>query len=281
MCCVTYFIIKMDAITFDMISKQLHYQTVSIREGEGVVMQLYSDGPFVVYSRISADKVLGYVRAYCPKINSLDEMKTIFLLGPTPPFFGSNRATTSWRRSFLEYLTNNKSLNDNFLIVLPEPYSCEWKDVDYKCLTEPMEHIYAQVHWEDYFIDLAVKTGVLVLHAHFRWLGGGNAGPTARFEGGKLLSLLKEDKLTAAVINLPKDSQTIQYITTHLVHALSLYNKGRFLLTECSPLTLNDNNFPIDRDGKIMEAGLYPDGSIIDGNLNPFFNAITNIANKL
>jgi hypothetical protein len=79
-------------------------------------------------------------------------------------------------------LSINKLLDDRFIIVLPEPFSCNWKDVDYPSLTEPMEHIYAQVHWEDYFIDLAVKTGVLVLHAHFNWKG--NAGPTARFEGG-------------------------------------------------------------------------------------------------
>jgi len=150
-----------------------------------------------------------------------------------------------------------------------------------------MEHIYAQVHWEDYFIDLAVKTGVLVLHAHFNWKGSfqrettfPHAGPTARFEGGKLLSLLKENKLNAAVINHPKDSQTIQYITSHIVHGLDLYNRGRFLITQCSPLNLNEKGMSIDKEGNIVEAGLYSDGSIESGNLDLFYQAISDVANK-
>ena len=261
--------------TFNLISKQSEYQSVSIRYGNGIIIQLYVNGPFIVYSRTSEQKVLNTIRNY-RSIETLDEMKTIFLLGPTPQFFGENKATTSWRRDFLEYLTKKRMLNDSFLIVLPEPFTCDWKDVNYKDLIDPMEHIYCQIHWEDYFIDLAVKTGILVLHAQFMWKG--NAGPTARFEGGKLLSLLKEDKLNAAVINCPKESQTIQYITSHLVHSLSLYNKGRFLFTECSPLKLNDRGIPVDKDNNIIEAGLYSDGSIESGNLDEFYHAISHIA---
>jgi hypothetical protein len=44
-------------------------------------MQLYYDGPFVVYSRTSEEKVLNFIQTNV-KIDSLDEMKTIFLLGP-------------------------------------------------------------------------------------------------------------------------------------------------------------------------------------------------------
>ncbi len=268
--------------TFDILHQQLKYRYISTRKGTGTVYQLYTDGPFIVYSRISVNDLLHIIRLRLPPnrmIESLDEMKTIFLAGPTPEFFGAKKASTSWRRSFVDYLTKTKQLDDSYLVVLPEPYGCDWKDVDYDCLTEPMEHVYAQIHWETHFIDLAVKTGVYVAHAYARW--SGNALPTGRFEIGKLLSLMEENKLKAAVINCPKESQSIQYITAHILDAELLYYNDKFILTQCSSLNLNSDNVPIDKDGNVIEAGIYPNGGIELGNLDPFFHAICDVACKL
>ena len=129
----------------DAAREQLMYQHLGVTSGKGVIQQLHENGPFIVYSRTSPDDVLKKIQSIKP-ITSIKEMKTIFLLGPTPQFFGENKASTSWRRAFVEYLKIHR-LNDSYLVVLPEPYSCDWKDVDYECFTQPMEHIYGQVHW--------------------------------------------------------------------------------------------------------------------------------------
>lgn len=259
------------------LEKQLICKEIGIRDGIGSISQLYEKGPFVLYSRTSANDTLAFIQT-TKHIEHLDEMKTIFLLGPTPKFFGEDRASTSWRRSFVDYVKNDSILNDDFLIVLPEPASCNWKDVDYGTLSDPMDQIYGQLHWEDYFINLAARSGVLVLHSHFRW--SGNAGPTARCEAGKLFALMTANRINAAVVNLPEETQTCQYINAHLLDALSLFNQGKFALTKCSPVALNENKVPIDRDNKVLDAGIYPDGSIESGNLDEFFAAIIRIATK-
>lgn len=263
----------------DLFSKnfadQLKYKEIGLTTGSGVMTRT-KHGAFVIYSRISIQKILEAVKEVKP-IQSLEELKTIFLLGPTPQFFGENKATTSWRRDFVDYI--DEHLNDSFLIVLPEPFNCDWKLVDYPGLNKPEQHIYAQVHWEDYFINLAAKTGILVLHAHFMWKG--NAGPTVRLEAGKLFVLMKEDKVNAAVLNLPIETQTAHYIGSHLLDAQSLYERGRFEMTSCSPLKLDANNNPVDKDGKIVEAGIYPNGSIESGCLDEFFRKIVEMTTKI
>lgn len=266
--------------TTSRIRVQEYYREIGLTTGKGVVEQI-GFGAFVVYSRITPSDLLNEIQKVKPKIQSLEEMKTIFLLGPTPAFFGENKASTSWRRAFVEYV-KSKGLgvvNDSFMIVLPEPKGYDWKEIDYPNLKEPIEHIYGQTHWETYFIDLAVKTGVLVLHSYYRWKG--NAGPTARFEGGKLFALASVNALNSAVVNIPKDSQTGQYADVHLVDVKEMYKKGRFALTSCSPLNLNEEGIPVDSKGNITEAGLYSDGSIEPHNMDPFFDEIVKMANSL
>ena len=199
-------------------------------------------------------------------------MKTVFLLGPTPAFFGDQRATTSWRRAFVQYLDQAPEFNNDYLIVLPEPPECDWQRVNYPGLSSPDEQVYAQIHWEAHFIDLALQTGIIVLHAHFRWAG--NAGPTARFEAGKLLDRLSSDRVNHCVINLPRDSQSVPYLVPHLLHAKELFNQGRFALTECSPLALNAEGEPVLADGTVKPSGLYDDGRCECDALLPFFRTI-------
>jgi hypothetical protein len=269
-----------DNYTWSEMCNQFKYQSAGLHTGEGVVNQLYQGGPFVVYSRITLDTLLREIKKVKPDFSCLEDMKTIFLLGPTPVFFGDKRATTSWRRSFVEWLLETRpSLKDDILIVIPEPEGCDWKGVDYPTLTEPNEHICAQTHWENYFINLAAKTGILVLHAHFRW--SGNAGPTARLEGGKLFSLASSGELNGAVVNFPSDTQTAQYIKVHLLDAIELYEKGRFVLTSCSPLDLNEKGEPIDKDGNIVAAGVYENGGVETNNLAPFYEEIVKMARLL
>lgn len=256
---------------------QKHYHNIALNYGSGC-LERSKYGAFIAYSRISVNSLLEQIREVKPIVKSLEDMMTIFLLGPTPRFYGETRASTSWRREFIEYIDGCENLNDNFLIVLPEPKSCNWKDVDFPNLIDK-QHIYAQVHWEDYFINLAAKTGLLVLHAHFRW--GGNAGPTARIETGKLLALSKENLVRAAVINYPQDCETAEYIESHLLDMENLYVSGYFSLTHCTPLELNSNDKPIDNIGNIIEAGIYSDGSSEKGSLDIFFNEIVRIALKV
>lgn len=259
----------------DIIQEQTIYQAIAITDGNGCVERT-KHGAFIVYSRISLDSLFKIVsEGRHTTVRSLEDLKTIFLLGPTPKFYGDNCASTSWRREFVKYLEECENINDDFIIILPEPKSCNWQDVDFPGLIG-VQHIYAQIHWEDYFINLAARTGVLVLHAHFRW--GGNAGPTARLEAGKLLALAREGLIKSAVINCPQDSETAEYIKAHLLDMYDLYSRGRFGLTTCSPLNLNDNNKPIDNEGNIMEAGIYHNGSGEQGLMNVFFKEIVTIA---
>lgn len=136
-----------------------------------------------------------------------------------------------------------------------------------------LENIYAQVHWENHFINLASQTVILVLHAHFRWQC--NAGPTARFEAGCLFARMKENTINACVLNLPMDTESAQYINSHLPDARTLYDSGRFVITSCSPLPLDENNVPS------IGAGIYPSGASEKDYLAPFFNAIIELALSL
>ena len=265
-------------LTYRRVIAQEKYRLAGINTGEGKI-ERSKHGAFIVYSRASLSSVTEVVHQARPEITHLEQLKTVFLLGPTPTFFGENKATTSWRRAFVTYLDTAFEFNDSFLIVLPEPFDCDWQSVAYPGL-HGVEHIYAQVHWEDAFIDLAFKTGIAVLHAHFRWQG--NAGPTARLEAGKLLALMKEDKVKCCVINLPNDSETVQYIEAHLLDALKYTLEGRFLLDFCSPLRLNEKCQPVkDDDGQVEESGVYANGGILDGGLLPFFKLLSQMATSL
>lgn len=86
---------------------------------------------------------------------------------------------------------------------------------------------------------------------------------------------MKEDKVNACVINLPKDTQNAQYINSHLPDAKMLYDKGRFIITSCSHLPLDENYNPK------ISAGVYPSGESEKEHLNPFFNAIVELAISL
>ena len=163
----------------------------------------------IVFSRITPDSLLKEIKNFNPYIRDLRDLHFIFLLGPTPTFFGENKATTSWRRAFIDYCDKYKELNNSYVIVLPEPKDCNWESVNYPKL-KGKEHIYCQLHWEDYFINLAALNGVLVSNAYFRWKG--NAGSTAGLETGKLFALIKESKVNAAVLNYPLNLQTAEYI---------------------------------------------------------------------
>ena len=266
--------------TLELINEQLRYREIGLNKGKGYVIQPRENGAFFVFSRISTTELLEEIQKRKPSIQSLDELKTIFLLGPTPTFFGENRATTSWRREFVEYTSEwlgvglwepltMSTFDDRFMVVLPEPLFGDWKDVDYPGLNG-IEHVYAQIHWENHFINLASQTGILVLHAHFRWQG--NAGPTARFEGGSLFAQMKEGKVNACVLNLPKDTQSAQYINSHLPDAKTLCERGRFQITSCSPLPFKADGVPI------IDAGIYECGASEPDHLAPFFKAIVDLA---
>ncbi len=259
------------------LKRQQELSQFAVREGRGQIIQS-AHGAFVVFSRASLNTVLWAVRRVKPIITALTQLKTVFLLGPTPTFFGEQRATTSWRRDFVRYLDQSPAFNSDYLIVLPEPYDCDWSSVNYEGLTSD-EQVYAQIHWETHFIDLALITGVIVLHAHFRWAG--NAGPTARFEAGKLLDRLDADRVNHCVINLPRDSQSVPYLMPHLMAAQAMLEQGRFALTECSPLVLNEKNEPVRLDGALQPSGLYEDGSCEPDTLLPFFHAIETMAISL
>jgi hypothetical protein len=275
--------IDFQQLTTNWINSQINLQEIGITQGKGVVQQT-KHGAFIVYSRITPEDLLNEIKRIRPTVTSLDELITIFLLGPTPAFFGDNKATTSWRRSFVKYIDFEQCVkfNENFIVILPEPYDCDWKKVDYPNLDgkmDIMDHIYAQVHWEDYFINLAAKTGILVLHSHFRW--SGNAGPTARMEAGKMFALMKENKLKGGVINYPIETETAQYIKSHLIDANELFHEGRFMLTTCSPVHLDNDNKPVDNKGNYLPAGVYSNGSIEESSLDPFFHEIVIMAIKM
>lgn len=261
----------------ESIKTQERYRHIALTSGTGILKRTKYGG-FVVFSRMPPTTLLEKIKEVEPTIESLEQLKTLFLLGPTPTFFGDGvRATTSWRREFLELADQVAEFDARFLVVIPEPEDCNWKSVDYSGL-ESWEHVYAQLHWEDYFINLAAETGILVLHAHFRWAG--NAGPTARLEAGKLFALMKEGKVNACVLNMPNESETVQYITAHLVDAKDLHERGFFTMTTCSPLIIVDNE-PVDNGGCVMKVGTYPNGASEPGHLYPFFIAIMNIATLL
>lgn len=253
---------------------QEKYRLAGLETGTGEIKQS-KHGAFIIYARASVKTILETIQVVRPELTHLEQLKTVFLIGPTPTFCGVNKATTSWRREFVQYLDEADEFDDTFMIVLPEPFNCDWASVDYPNLVG-IEHVFAQVHWENEFIDLAVKTGITVLHSHFRWKG--NAGPTARLEAGKVLSLIKENKVKCCVINLPKDSQTVQYIETHLHDAIKYAREGRFLLSECSPLELDWNLTPRLENGTIQESGVHDDGSSSKDRLFLFFKCISKMA---
>lgn len=159
----------------EAIMKQFRLKEIALRDGDGRVERT-KGGAFIVFSRVSLQKLLEIVRESNPRVQELEQMNTIFLMGPTPRFFGpvEGRATTSWRREFLQYADENQALNENWLIVLPEPWNFDWSSVDYPSL-EGEEQVFAQIHWENHFIGLSLRKGVAVFHSHFRWKG--NAGP--------------------------------------------------------------------------------------------------------
>lgn len=212
--------------THQKVKDQEKYRSIGLFDGHGATKQS-KHGATIVYARTSMDELMNMVHK-----NGNKDFIPIFLLGPTPPFFGENKATTSWRRELVQYLDQEPEIDDRFWFILPEPENCDWKEVDFPGL-EGKEHIYAQLHWEDYLINMAAVTGILVLHAHFRW--DGNAGPTTRFEAGKLFALMKQDLLNACVINYPDETESAQYIDAHLLDATDLLKKGRFALTNCAP----------------------------------------------
>lgn len=109
-------------------------------------------------------------------------------------------------------------------------------------LYEKMRQIHAQLHWETRFLDMALKNGIVALHA----------GTTMCLDAGKLLDRLSQNQVNCCVINLPQDSQSSQYIGAHLRGASDLFHNGRFILTECNP-----------------DKG---------GSLNPFFDALEKMA---
>lgn len=234
----------------DPIVRQIRLKEIALRDGSGRVERT-TGGAFIVYSRVSLPTLLDIIQLSNPSIKKLSEMKTIFLMGPTPKFYGEERATTSWRREFLSYADTNIALNEDWLIVLPEPFDCNWSSVDYPLLSSE-EQVYAQIHWEDYFIGLSMKRGIAVFHSHFRWKG--NAGPTARFEGGRLLASF--EKMDCVVLNLSPDSQNVPYLEAHLSKAIRMRALGLLKLTRCSPLSTK---------GEEIE---------VIGQLNEFFNAI-------
>ncbi len=256
---------NLDLETSKKICAQKEYKQLGLTTGCGEVKRT-KHGAFVVFSRTSLLELTCIIKSANPLIEKLSEMKTIFLMGPTPTFFGENRATTSWRREFVAFLDNHPEIDDSFMIAIPEPFDCNWKTVDYTVFDVPLEHVYAQIHWEDFFITLAKNNGILVLHAHFMWKG--NAGPTARCEAGMLFDAMREDKVNACVINYPAETQTAQYIDAHILDAKVLYERFRFTLTQCSPL----------KTSTIIDAGVYPNGASDPGQLDHFFSKIVHMA---
>lgn len=261
--------------TRQAMADQEQFREMGVHSGKGVCEQS-QHGAFIVYARLSPDALLKYIQERRPSVGKLEEMHTIFLMGPTPRFYGDERASTSWRREFVAYMDETPLFDSRFLVVVPEPRDCDWTSVDYPGVTRPVEHIYGQLHWEDYFISLASETGVLVLHAHFRW--GGNAGPTARIEAGRLMTLLRKGSLCAAVINYPCDTETAQYIEAHLMYANTHLMYGLFLLSDCSPLALDESGKPVGADGVVRPAGVYESGASEEGRLRPFFDDIATVA---
>lgn len=237
----------------------------ALRSGSGHIGRTQC-GAFIIYSRISEEELLTEIRRERPSMESLREMSTVFLMGPTPRFFGEKegRATTSWRREFLEYADSHQGLTSEWLIVLPEPYDCNWSSVDYPGL-KPSEQVHAQIHWETFFINLSLNKGITVLHAHFRW--SGNAGPTARCEAGRVMNELT--KLDRCVINLPPDSESVPYIEAHLSDATIAHTENKFRLTRSSPLQLLTDGFT-----PVLSQGIHPSGASDPGQLNDFFEAI-------
>jgi hypothetical protein len=219
-------------------------KSISLQSGIGVVERT-GYGAFVVYSRTSLSDLLMVVQDVRKDITSLDKMSTIFLMGPTPVFYGpaEGRAKTSWRRDFLRYVGNEPTIDSDWLIVLPEPYHCDWSQVDYpaKLRMSSDEQIWAQIHWENHFIKMSLNKGVAVMHAYFRW--DGNAGSTARCEAGSLLSKIEDGKCDRVVLNLPLDSQSVPYLEAHLLDAYELMMSGKFSLVRDSPTTSLDSFF--------------------------------------
>lgn len=255
--------------TSDVIMREIRLKEVALRDGKGRVERI-EGGAFVVYSRVSRRELLDIIQRSNPSVQDLDQMKTIFLMGPTPKFWGEDgRATTSWRREFLSYVSTSKSLNENWMIILPEPFDCNWSSVDYPLLSSG-EQVSAQIHWEDYFIGLSMRNGIAVFHSHFRWKG--NAGPTARFEGGRLLASLAH--LDRVVFNLSPDSQSVPYIEPHLSKALCLNELGSFRLTRCSPL-----HRPSSSDEGVMEEEEAEEREVV-GQMNVFFDAILSLVER-
>ena len=130
--------------SMERVKAQLVYRRFGRYTGSGKVIQRRENGPFIVYSRIDIMKLTDEINTKLSTRKCLDEMKIIFLMGPTPAFFGELKATTSWRREFVNYLTDHSLLDDRFMVVLPEPEECDWSKVDFPLLKKREEHIYAQ-----------------------------------------------------------------------------------------------------------------------------------------
>ena len=146
-------------------------------------------GAYVVFSQFPISKIPDYEKKHF-----------IFLAGPTPEEYCGrisiklNENITKaryWRRVIIDYLTENKDIGEDYVFVLPEPYSTatgSWTI----CKYSGMENISGlrQLTWEHLMIELASKTGSIGFFAWFRWRLGdniGNIGPTTRFEAGESL----------------------------------------------------------------------------------------------
>ena len=109
-----------------------------------------------------------------------------------------------------------------------------------------------------------------MVFSHFIWKG--NMGPTSRFEAGKMFGLIKEEKVNSCVLNYPAETETAQYMIAHLLDAQSLCKRGRFAITSCTPL----------QGGVTKEdGGIYPNGGVDLGQLDPFFEQIVKTALRL
>jgi hypothetical protein len=156
----------------------------------------------------------------------------VFLGGPTPP---SGEMKNGWRRVIIKRLIEEKRLNPSMVVVVPEPESGNWSDIDN---VSPMNELDVvrdkQMMWELQYLNLCDITTFWFPTYWSREKSGEfdpNIGPTSRFEFGYFLQEYLKDPLRRRfIVGSPEDAESIKWaqkITD--IHGI----KWHYLKNEC------------------------------------------------
>jgi hypothetical protein len=113
--------------------------------------------------------------------------KGVFLAGPTP---GDGTMLTSWRRTVIAELESRFAIDDENVVVLPEPLDGEWKSI-----LSPNQDRFSkadndQIGWELQYLQLCDITAFW-LPVYWTDQSAGsfpaNIGPTTRWEFGMMV----------------------------------------------------------------------------------------------